>query len=74
MRVLALLLFLTPTLLSAQMRNQTSADIADSVMKATVSVTARLADGSGSAGSGFIVDPSGTVVTNFHVVQNALHG
>lgn len=48
----------------------TPAEIADKTRPAVVSVSADTAAGE-SIGSGFIVDPLGTVVTNLHVVEGA---
>jgi len=45
--------------------------IATDVSKATVSIRCALPGGVISSGSGFITDPSGTVVTNYHVVKSA---
>ena len=47
-------------------------DLAAQVSPAVVSVTVRQDGGNGEArGSGFIIDPDGTVVTNNHVVEGA---
>jgi hypothetical protein len=46
-------------------------DIASLLNKATVTIKVLASDGSVRSGSGFIVDPSGTVVTNVHVVEGA---
>ena len=48
----------------------TPAQIADKVAPALVSIRADTPAGE-SAGSGFIVDPLGTVVTSLHVVEGA---
>jgi S1-C subfamily serine protease len=65
--------WLIPSLALGQTVSKSSADIAASVSKATVSIRARLPDGSTASGSGFVVDASGTVVTNYHVVQDATY-
>jgi S1-C subfamily serine protease len=47
------------------------ADIAEKVGRATVVVKAKTSTDSVSVGSGLVVDPSGIVVTNLHVVAGA---
>lgn len=46
-----------------------SSDIAEAVSKATLTIRCSGTDGAESAGSGFVVDPEGVVVTNYHVVH-----
>jgi hypothetical protein len=48
----------------------TPTDIARKAGPAVVTIQAKTADGT-SAGSGLIVDPSGTIVTNLHVIAGA---
>ena len=48
-------------------------EIAALVGKATVTIKVATADGATRSGSGFLVDPTGTVVTNVHVVEGAQH-
>jgi hypothetical protein len=47
---------------------KSKADVAAAITPGTVAIHTRRSDGSGVVGTGFIVDPSGTVITNFHVV------
>jgi len=49
------------------------AQIAGTAGKTTVDVRSSLPGGSQADGSGFLVDGVGTIVTNFHCVQNAQH-
>jgi hypothetical protein len=56
---------------SAQAATLSTRDIATDVSKATVSIRSALPGGTILAGSGFITDSSGTVVTNYHVVEGA---
>jgi S1-C subfamily serine protease len=50
---------------------QSVREISTEVLRGTVSIRAETASGGLSAGSGFIVDPTGVVVTNLHVVERA---
>ncbi len=43
-------------------------------MPGLVSIKGTTIDGETFGGSGFIVDPSGTIVTNLHVIENLDHG
>ena len=45
-------------------------DVVESVTPSIVQVSVRTADGSGS-GTGIVFDEEGTIITNWHVVQNA---
>src|SRR5438132_699943 len=69
-----MLRLLAPTCLlvtaSAHVPGLTPAQIADKSRPAVVLISADTAAGE-SVGSGFIVDPMGTVLTSFHVVQGA---
>jgi S1-C subfamily serine protease len=69
-KLLAVLMAL-PMLAVGQVQPRSGADIAASVSAATVGIRARQADGSEFAGSGFLVDAAGTIITNFHVVENS---
>ncbi len=62
---LALVFLLTPTPTSAQ---ELSPSVADRCVRATVKIVGLAADGSGSTGSGSLIDPRGYILTNFHVV------
>ena len=44
-------------------------DMVAEVAPATVSITGETTDGEGTTGSGFVIDSSGTLVTNLHVVE-----
>lgn len=46
-------------------------DVVERVRPGVVNITAASGPGQEGVGSGFIVDPAGVVVTNFHVVRNA---
>lgn len=67
----AVLMAVIPKHGSAQHVARTTADIAADVSKATVYIETHQRNGDVLAGSGFLIDSSGTVVTNFHVVANA---
>src|SRR6266513_1474819 len=47
------------------------AEVAKKSLPAVVSIRVKTAAGDAS-GSGFIVDPSGTIVTNLHVIRGAI--
>jgi hypothetical protein len=57
----------SPLVVAAEM---TPAEIAKKVIPAVVVIRTQTAEGGGTA-SGFIVDPSGTIVTNLHVIEGA---
>jgi S1-C subfamily serine protease len=56
----------------AAQQPKSTADIAETISRATVVVAAALDDGGVSTGSGVIVESSGTTITNFHVIQGAI--
>jgi hypothetical protein len=51
-----------------------SQEIARKVAPAVVLIKGAALDGSDVAGTGFVVDESGTIVTNLHVIENLSHG
>lgn len=69
--VLPLVLLLSsPRLLQAgEAETPSKADVAEAVGRATVTIRCSHTDGTESSGSGFVVDPEGVVVTNYHVVH-----
>jgi len=71
-QTLGVILFLASVIsLAAYAAKLSPAQIAQSTGPATVVIKAKLAGGNVSTGSGFVADPSGVVVTNYHVVQGA---
>jgi serine protease Do len=46
-------------------------DIADRVNPVVVNIRSTLSESGESLGSGFIIDPKGLIVTNFHLISNA---
>ncbi len=67
--LLLLLIWLVPWHVHAA--KMSAAQIADKIGRATVIVKTKDSGGSVSSGSGFVVDPSGVIVTNLHVVEGA---
>lgn len=58
-------------LANATAQPMSTRQIATEVSKATVSIRCALPGGVTASGSGFITDSSGTIVTNYHVVEGA---
>ncbi len=67
--LLLVLIWLVPWHVHAA--KMSAAQIADKIGRATVIVKTKDSGGSVSSGSGFVVDPSGVIVTNLHVVEGA---
>jgi hypothetical protein len=67
--VVAVLLSATPQS-AVRAVDLSAADIAKRATPAVVVIRAETVDGS-TTGSGFIVDPSGTIITNLHVIRGA---
>ena len=53
-------------------RGSLLADTVEAVRGSVVSVIVRTADSQGGQGSGFVIDDAGHIITNFHVVRNAV--
>jgi S1-C subfamily serine protease len=69
--ILAGIAILTVAGASAESQSRGTADIAAAVSKATVEIHARRFNGSEFSGTGFVVDSSGIIVTNMHVVDDS---
>lgn len=69
--LLASILISAPAPHSGAPKTLSTREIAAQVGKATVAIKVLVSDGTVRPGSGFIVDPTGTMTTNVHVVEDA---